>query len=78
MKMVCSNCDLGLKRSYCSDSEYVECECRRWIIEVINRETLSGFMRVLDEALEAVYENRNDLKNNKLRMIAELSKELVE
>lgn len=78
MKIVCSNCDLGLKRSDCSDGEYVECECRRWMIEVINQETLSGFMHVLDDALEAVYDNKNDLKNNKLRMIAEWSRELVE
>ena len=78
MKMVCANCDLGLKHSDCSDIEYVECECRRWMIEAINKRTLSGFTHVLDEALEIVYENQNDLKNNKLRMIAEWSRELVE
>ena len=78
MKMVCANCDLGLKRSECSDIEYVECECRRWMIEAINKRTLSGFIHVLDEALEIVYENKKDLKNNKLRMIAEWSRELVE
>ena len=78
MKMVCSNCDLGLKRSECSDREYIECECRRWMIEVINQETLSGFMHVLDEALEAVYENRNDLNRNKIRMIANISEGLIE
>ena len=78
MRMVCSNCDLGLKRSDCSDREYVECECLRWMIEVIKQETLSGFMNVLDDALEIVYENKNDLKNNKIRMISEWSRGLVE
>ncbi len=78
MRMVCANCDLKLKRSDCSDREYVECECRRWMIEVIKQETLSGFMHVLDDALESVYDNRNDFKNNKIRMIAELSRSLVE
>lgn len=78
MRIVCANCDLGLKRSDCSDREYIECECRRWMIESMRRETLNGFMNVLDEALESVYENKNDLKNNKLRMIAEWSRELVE
>ena len=78
MKMVCSNCDLGLKRSECSDIEYTECECRRFMIEVINKRTLSGFIHVLDEALEEVFENKHDLKNNKIRMIAELSKGMVE
>lgn len=78
MKMVCSNCDLGLKRSECSDREYIECECRRWMIESIKSETLSGFMHVLDDALMAVFDNRNDFKNNKIRMIAELSRGLIE
>jgi hypothetical protein len=48
------------------------------MIEAINRQTLAGFMHVLDEALEEVYENKNDLKNNKIRMIAEWSRSLVE
>lgn len=78
MKMVCSNCDLGLKRSDCSDKEYVECECRKWMVEAINQNTLLGFMHILDDALEIVYENQNDLKNNKIRMIAEWSRSLVE
>lgn len=78
MKMVCSNCDLGLRRCNCSDREYIECECRRWMVESIKHETLSGFMNVLDEALEIVFENKNDLKNNKIRMIAEWSRGLVE
>lgn len=78
MKIVCANCDLGLKRSDCSDREYVECECCRWMIEVIKQETLSGFMHVLDDVLEIVYENKNDLKNNKIRMISEWSRGLVE
>ena len=78
MKMVCSNCDLGLKRSECTDNEYRECECRRWIVEVINKQTLTGFMHVLDDALEEVFENKNDLKNNKIRMIAKISRGMVE
>lgn len=78
MKMVCANCDLGLKRSECNDIEYTECECRRWMIEVINQRTLSGFMHVLDEALEEVFENKNDLKNNKIRMITELSRSALD
>ena len=78
MKMVCSNCDLGLKRSECSDIEYTECECRRWIIEIINKRTLSGFMHVLDEALEVVYENKKDLKNKQIRMAEHIIKEVIE
>ena len=74
MKSVCSNCDIGLKRSKCSDKEYIECECRRWMIEVLNQETITGFMHVLDEALESVYENEEDLRNNKIQMAIWLSK----
>jgi len=74
MKSVCSNCDLGLKRSDCSDHEYVECECRRWIIEALNHNTLTGFMHILDDALESVYENENDLRNNKIWMSIWLNK----
>lgn len=73
MKSVCANCDLGLKRSECTDNEYIECECRRWIIEEINQTTLLGFMHLLDEVLETVYEDKNDLRNNKARMIEFLS-----
>lgn len=68
MKSVCSNCDLGLKRKECSDHEYIECECRRFIIEALNQTTLTGFMHILDDALESVYENENDLRNNKIWM----------
>lgn len=80
MKMACSNCDLGLKRSDCADLEYTICECRRWMIETINQTTLFGFMHVLDEVLETVYdyENKKDLRNNKARMIEFLSKGLIE
>lgn len=74
MKSVCANCDLGLKRSECTDNEYIECECRRWMIEEINQTTLLGFMHLLDEVLETVYENKNDLRNNKARMIEYLAK----
>lgn len=78
MKSVCANCDLGLKRSECTNTEYTECECRRWMIEEINQTTLLGFMYLLDEVLEIVYENKNDLRNNKARMIEFLSKGMIE
>ena len=78
MKIVCANCDLGLKRSECSDIEYTECECRRWIVEVINKRTLSGFEHVLDEALEMVYENKNDLRNNRLSIAKHIISEAIE
>ena len=78
MKSICSNCDLGLTRSECTDKEYTECECRRWMIEEINQTTLLGFMHLLDEVLETVYENKNDLRNNKVRMIEFLSRGMIE
>lgn len=74
MKKVCSNCDLGLKPSDCSERDHIECECRRWLVEELKQTTLTGFMHVLDEALEAVYENENDLRNNKIRMAIWLNK----
>ena len=61
-----------------TDKEYTECECRRWIIEEINQTTLLGFMHLLDEVLETVYENKNDLRNNKARMIEFLSRRMIE
>ena len=78
MESICVNCDLGVKRSECTDIEYTECECRRWIIEEINQTTLLGFMHLLDEVLETVYENKNDLRNNKARMIEFLSESIIE
>ena len=36
MDSVCKNCDMGLKRSDCSDEEYIECETRRWIGKYVN------------------------------------------
>lgn len=78
MKSICANCDLGLKRSECNDKEYTECECRRWIIKEINQTTLLGFMCLLDEVLETVSENKNDLRNNKARMIEFLSRGMIE
>ena len=77
MKSVCANCDLGLKRSECTDKEYTECECRRWIIKEINQTTLLGFMHLLYKVLETVSENKNDLRNNKARMIEFLSKSII-
>nr|DAU51677.1 MAG TPA: hypothetical protein [Caudoviricetes sp.] len=78
MKSVCTNCDLGLKRLECTDTEYVECECRKWMIEEMNQTTLLGFMHLLDEVLETVFENKNDLRNNKARMIEFFSKSIIE
>lgn len=78
MKSACSNCDLGLKRANCSDLEYVECECRRWMTQQLKASNFNIFMHVLDEVLEEVYENKSDLKNNKLRMIEYLSRGLIE
>ena len=77
MKYVCSNCDLGLKRSDCSEGDYIDCECRRWLIEELKQTTLTGFMHVLDEALEAVYENENDLRNNKAKIADWLIKGVI-
>lgn len=78
MKSICANCDLGLKRSECTDNEYIECECRRWMIEEIHQTNLLSFMYLLNEVLETVYENKNDLRNNKARMIEFLSRGMIE
>ena len=78
MKSVCSNCDLGLKRSDCTEQERLRCECRRWMIEVINQDSVFGFMHVLNEALESVFKNQEDLKMNKIRIINLLSEELID
>lgn len=78
MKSVCANCDLGLKRSECTDKEYIECECRKWMIKEINQTTLLCFMHPLDKVLETVSENKNDLRNNKARMIEFLSRGMIE
>lgn len=78
MKSVCANCDLGLTRSECSDIKYIDCEFRRWTIEKIKSSTAHGFMCILDETLEDIYENKNDLRNFKLKMIEYLSKGLIE
>lgn len=77
MKMVCSNCDLNLKRSECSDLDYIACECRRWMIELLKNKTVFGFMSTLNEALETVFENEKDLNRNKAQIINILSKELM-
>lgn len=77
MELVCRNCDLGLKRSECTDKEHTECECRKWIIKTIKQDNISCFMHVLDEALESVFENQEDLKMNKIRIINLLSKSII-
>lgn len=74
MKTVCSDCDLGLKRADCINNEYIECKCRRWMVEEINQTNLLGFIHLLNEVLETVYANKNDLKNNKARMIEFLAR----
>ena len=78
MKSVCANCDLRLKRSECTDEEYTECECHRWIIELLKNNTIHGFMSVFTEVLEAAYENENDLKRNEAQIINILSRKLME
>ena len=77
MESVCRNCDLGLKRSECTDKEHAECECRKWMIKEIKQNNISYFMQVLDEALESVFENQEDLKMNKIRIINLLSKSIM-
>lgn len=74
MQRVCHNCDLGLKRSDCSDLEYIECECRRWLIENIRYTTPLRFIHTIDEALEEAYDNKDDLRKIKLRMIEYLAR----
>lgn len=76
-RMVCASCDIILERSDCSD-KYIECECRKWIVESIRHTDILGFMQTVDEALEIVYESKKDLRNNKLRMLKYISRGLIE
>ena len=78
MKTVCSNCDLGLKRSDCTEREYVQCECRRWIAKEIRSGTIYSFLHFLDETLEMIYEDKKDLRNAKLEIIQFLSRGMIE
>ena len=78
MKMVCSDCDLGLKRADCTEREYVQCECRRWIAKEIRSGTIYSFLHFLDETLEMIYEDKKDLRNAKLEMIQILSRGMIE
>ena len=78
MKTVCSNCDLGLKRSDCTEREYVQCECRRWIAKEIRSGTIYSFLHFLDETLESIYKDKKDLRNAKLEMIQYLSRGMME
>lgn len=78
MRMVCSDCDLGLKRSDCTEREYVQCECRRWIAKEIRSGTIYSFLHFLDETLEMIYEDKKDLRNAKLEMIQFLSRGMIE
>lgn len=78
MKTVCSDCDLGLKRADCTEREYVQCECRRWIAKEIRSGTIYSFLHFLDETLEMIYEDKKDLRNAKLEMIQFLSRGMIE
>lgn len=78
MKMVCSDCDLGLKRSDCTEREYVQCECRRWIAKEIHNGTIYSFLHFLDETLESIYKDKKDLRNAKLEIIQFLSRGMIE
>ena len=78
MKMVCSDCDLGLKRADCTEREYVQCECRKWIAKEIRSGTIYSFLHFLDETLESIYKDKKDLRNAKLEMIQYLSREMIE
>ena len=78
MKMVCSDCDFGLKRADCTEREYVQCECRRWIAKEIRSGTIYSFLHFLDETLEMIYEDKKDLRNAKLEMIQFLSRGMIE
>ena len=78
MKKVCSDCDLGLKRADCTEREYVQCECRKWIAKEIRSGTIYSFLHFLDETLEMIYEDKKDLRNAKLEMIQYLSRGMIE
>ena len=78
MKMVCSDCDLGLKRSDCTEREYVQCECRKWVAKEIRSGTIYSFLYFLDETLESIYKDKKDLRNAKLEMIQYLSRGMME
>ena len=78
MKTVCSDCDLGLNRSDCTEREYVQCECRRWITKEIRSGTIYSFLHFLDETLESIYKDKKDLWNAKLEMIQFLSRGMIE
>ena len=78
MKTVCSDCDLGLNRSDCTEREYVQCECRRWITKEIRSGTIYSFLHCLDETLESIYDDKKELRNAKLKIIQFLSKGMME
>ena len=78
MKMVCANCDLGLKRSDCNERDYIECECRRWLTEHLKQTTVHQFIyHTLDEALDGAYQNVEEKRDIKIRMIADLSRSVI-
>ena len=78
MKMGCSDCDLGLKRADCTEREYVQCECRKWIAKEIRSGTIYSSLHFLDETLELIYKDKKDLRNAKLEMIQYLSRGMME
>ena len=78
MKCACSNCDLGLKRSDCSEGDYIECECIRWLTEELKQTTVTGFVNnVLDYVLDEITENAETKRDFKINMIAALSRGVI-
>ena len=78
MKIVCSNCDLGLKRSDCDENDYIECECIRWLTAELKNTTITGFVNnILDYVLDEITESVEEKRDIKIRMIAALSRSVV-
>ena len=78
MKMACSNCDLGLKRSDCSEGDYIECECIRWLTAELKNTTITGFVNnVLDYALDDVCKDSKEKREAQINMIATLSRMVI-
>ena len=70
MDSVCKNCDMGLKRSDCSDEEYIECETRRWIREYIKYYNTDEIVELIEsEFISKGKENNwNETKDRLLDM----------
>ena len=59
MDSVCKNCDIGLKRSDCSDEEYIECETRRWIREYIKHYNTDELVQLIESEYDAKDQQNN-------------------